>query len=44
MLLEVKKLSDSQKKQNESLKKLPDFDSHPLVKMYARTRKIRRGR
>ena len=35
----AKKLSDWQKKQNESLKKLPDFDSHPLVKMYGEQEK-----
>jgi len=35
----AKKLSDWQKKQNENLKKLPDFDSHPLTKMYGEQEK-----
>ena len=35
----AKKLSDCAEKQNESLKKLPDFDSHPLVKMYGEQEK-----
>ena len=35
----AKKLSDWQKKQNEKLLKLPDFDSHPLVKAYGQKEK-----
>tara|TARA_Y200000002_G_scaffold149699_1_gene123677 strand:+ start:18784 stop:21135 length:2352 start_codon:yes stop_codon:yes gene_type:complete len=35
----AKKLAEWQKKQNENLKKLPDFDSHPLTKMYGEQEK-----